>query len=141
MALAEATERGEGPQRYAGCRAFRAKLGDEIILQRDRKSFCASSPATPMPSSAGLSHKNRITILRPSVKALTAMFTRLARKVCPSASSPYSTRSCAPWTACATWSVSSKDLLNDDRVLLEEIDKLEALMKSLRGKATEFVEL
>jgi hypothetical protein len=140
LALADATERGEGPQRFAGCRAFRVKLGEfeafcSVIEDRLRK--LAGDAQGELEH---LFHKHRITILRPSIKALTAMFIRLAREGLPFGFLTVLDEELRALQGMREMVTGSKDLLDDDRAMLEKIDKLEALMQSLRGKATDFVE-
>lgn len=140
LALAEATERGEGPQRFAGCRAFRLKLGEFESFCTVIENHLRKLAGDAQGELDHLFHKHRITILRPSIKALTAMFNRLAREGLPFGFLTVLDEELRALEGMREMVTGSKDLLDDDRAMLEEIDKLEALMQSLRGNATDFVE-
>jgi hypothetical protein len=141
LALADATERGDGPQHYAVCRTFRQKLGEFetfcSVIETHLRKLAGDASAELDP----LFHKNRVTILRPAVKALTVMYTRMARDGLPFGFLTVLDDELRAVDGMRDMIRESKDFVDDDRVLLEEIDKLETLMMSLRGTATEFAEL
>jgi hypothetical protein len=140
LSVAEASERPAGLQRFADCRKFRMKLGEFEAFCNVIESHLRKLAGDSRGELDELFHKRRMTILRPSVRALTGMFSRLSQD-----GLPFGLLDALDEELRALEGV--RELVNgpesseDDRLLLQEIDKLEAVIQSLRGGATEFEEL
>jgi hypothetical protein len=143
LELAAKAETHTGPQHFASCRKFRVKLSEfeafcNVIESRLRKLAGESRGELE-----DLFHKRRLKILRPSIRALTLMFQRLTED----GSLPLGVLGILDEELNALESVrdvirtQQGELGPDDYALLDDIQKLEHLIHTMRENATDFTEL